>query len=84
MPDLTPGERSRWREELSAPINRKANLRSVDGNTGRRLPEAGRDWIRDCRIKLLADLLREQFGWGQEEALIAARRCIESRTKAGQ
>jgi len=84
VPDSTPGERSGWRQELAAPITRQKDSSDAEGNLARPVATIGRDWIRDCRVKLLADLLREQFGWPQDVALVAARRCIDSRTQAGQ
>jgi hypothetical protein len=84
MTDSTPGERSGWREELAAPNTLDKLSKTSKGDLGPAYTGNGRDWIRDCRIKLLASLLAELYGWDEDAAYIAAKRSIESRTRAGQ
>jgi hypothetical protein len=78
--DSTPGQRSGWREELAAPITQDTLSKTSKGDLGPVYDGKGRDWIRDCRIKLLADLLSELYGWDEDSAFIAAKRCIEARS----
>jgi len=81
MPDPTPGERSRWREELrppSPPVPPPGTLEGIVEDSRRERPN---DWIRECRVKLLADLLTELYGWSDADATVAARRCIEVRSQ---
>jgi hypothetical protein len=81
MSDPSPGERSRWREELrpsTPPVAPPEALERIVGDARAAKPN---DWIRECRVKLLADLLEELYGWDNDSALVAARRCIEARSQ---
>jgi hypothetical protein len=81
MADSSPGERSRWRAELrpsTPPVPPPVALERIVEDARAAKPN---DWIRECRIKLLADLLTELYGWSDADAATAARRCIEVRSQ---